>query len=146
MATATVQQLSSAAAREFVARSPHPLVIGGERPEAADGRTFETVDPATGEPICEVAHAGPEDVDRAVAAARGAFEGGLRKVSPSKRAGFMYTLAELIKANGEELAELESLDNGKPLAAAKGDIAATVAHLRYFAGWPTKIEGETIPA
>ena len=57
----------------------------------------------------------------------------------------MYALAELIKANGEELAELESLDNGKPLAAAKGDIAASVAHLRYYAGWPTKIEGETIP-
>ena len=57
----------------------------------------------------------------------------------------MYALAELIKANGAELAELESLDNGKPLAAAKGDIAATVNHLRYYAGWPTKIEGETIP-
>ena len=57
----------------------------------------------------------------------------------------MYALAELIKANGDELAELESLDNGKPLAAAKGDIAATVNHLRYYAGWPTKIEGETIP-
>ena len=57
----------------------------------------------------------------------------------------MYTLAELIKANGDELAELESLDNGKPLAAAKGDVAASVAHLRYYAGWPTKIEGETIP-
>ncbi len=57
----------------------------------------------------------------------------------------MNTLAELIKANGEELAELESLDNGKPLAAAKGDMAATVNHLRYYAGWPTKIEGETIP-
>ena len=57
----------------------------------------------------------------------------------------MYALAELIKANGAELAELESLDNGKPLAAAKGDMAATVNHLRYYAGWPTKIEGETIP-
>ena len=57
----------------------------------------------------------------------------------------MYALAELIKANGDELAELESLDNGKPLAAAKGDIAASVDHLRYYAGWPTKIEGETIP-
>ena len=57
----------------------------------------------------------------------------------------MYTLAELIKANGKELAELESLDNGKPLGAARGDIAASVAHLRYYAGWPTKIEGETIP-
>src|SRR4029079_3393948 len=89
--------------------------------------------------------AGAADVERAAAAARAAIEGPLRKVSPSKRAGLMYTLAELIKANGEQLAELESLDNGKPLAAAKGDIAATVSHLRYYAGWPTHSEGETIP-
>ena len=57
----------------------------------------------------------------------------------------IYTLAELVKANGDQLAEIESLDNGKPLAAAAGDVAAAVAHLRYYAGWPTKIEGETIP-
>ncbi len=145
MPTATTAQLSSEPAREFVARSPHTLLIGGERPAAADGRTLESIDPATGEPICEFALGGPEDVDRAVAAARAALDGPLRKVSASKRAGLMYTLAELIKANGAELAELESLDNGKPLAAAKGDIAASVAHLRYYAGWPTKIEGETIP-
>ena len=144
MATATAEALSDAA-REFVAAGPHKLLIGGERLEAGDGRTFATIDPATGEPICEVAQAGAEDVDRAVAAARGALEGPLRKVSPSKRAGLMYTLAELIKANGAELAELESLDNGKPLAAAKADVGASVAHLRYYAGWPTKIEGETFP-
>jgi acyl-CoA reductase-like NAD-dependent aldehyde dehydrogenase len=145
MPTATAAQLESESAREFIDSAPHRLLIGGERPEAADGRTFATIDPATGEPICEVAQAGPEDVARAVAAAREALEGALRKVSPSKRAGLMYTLAELIKANLGELAELESLDNGKPLAAAKGDVAASVAHLRYYAGWPTKIEGETFP-
>ena len=145
MPTATAEQLSSDAAREFIARSPHALLIGGERPPAADGRTFATVDPATGDEICEVSQAGDADVATAVAAARGALEGPLRKVSPSKRAGLIYNLAELIKANGEELAELESLDNGKPLAGAKGDVAASVAHLRYYAGWPTKIEGETIP-
>jgi acyl-CoA reductase-like NAD-dependent aldehyde dehydrogenase len=144
MATATAQSLSPAA-REFVERGPQRLVIGDERAEAADGRTFETIDPATGEPICEVALAGPEDVDRAVEAAEAALDGPLRKLSPSKRAGLMYGLAELIKANGDQLAELESLDNGKPVASARGDIAATVSHLRYYAGWPTKIEGETIP-
>ena len=95
-------------------------MVGGERLEAADGRTFETIDPATGEPICEVAFAGPEDVERATAAARAALDGPLRKLNPSKRAGLMYALAELIKANGDQLAELESLDNGKPLAHAKG--------------------------
>jgi acyl-CoA reductase-like NAD-dependent aldehyde dehydrogenase len=144
MATATAQSLSPAA-REFVERGAQRVVIGGERPEAADGRTFETIDPATGEPICEVALAGPEDVDRAVEAAQAALDGPLRKLSPSKRAGLMYGLAELIKANGDQLAELESLDNGKPVTSARGDIAATVSHLRYYAGWPTKIEGETIP-
>ncbi len=144
MATATAAALSDAA-RDFIERGPQTLLIGGERLEAADGASFETIDPATGDPICAVAEAGSEDVDRAVAAAREAFEGPMRKISPSKRAGLMYQLAELLKANGAELAELESLDNGKPLGAAKGDIAASVAHLRYYAGWPTKIEGETIP-
>src|SRR5215211_5737758 len=143
MATASAEALSPAA-RDFTA-GPKRLLIGSERLEAAGGRTFETIDPSTGEPICEVAQGGAEDARRAVEAARAALDGPLRKVSPSKRSGLMNTLAELIKANGEELAELESLDNGKPLAAAKGDIAATVNHLRYFAGWPTKIEGETIP-
>src|SRR5436190_3497661 len=144
MPTATAEALSSAA-REFVASAPKRLVIGGELLEAADGRTFPTIDPATGEGICEVAFAGAEDVRHAVAAAQAALDGPLRKVSPAKRSSLMYQLAELIKQNGDELAELESLDNGKPLGAAKGDIAATVNHLRYYAGWPTKIEGETIP-
>ena len=144
MATAGTAALSEAS-RQFVARAPHRLLIDGEWIEAETGRTFSTVDPATGEPICEVSHAGPADVERAARAARGALEGPLRKLSPAKRAGLIYTLAELVKRNGDELAELESLDNGKPLAAARGDIAATVNHLRYYAGWPTKIEGETIP-
>jgi acyl-CoA reductase-like NAD-dependent aldehyde dehydrogenase len=144
MATATTQALSPAA-REFVDAGPKRLLIGGEPAEAADGRTFETIDPATGEAICEVALGGPEDAERAAAAARAALDGPLRKINAAKRSGLMNALAELIKANGDELAELESLDNGKPLGAAKGDMAATVNHLRYYAGWPTKIEGETIP-
>jgi acyl-CoA reductase-like NAD-dependent aldehyde dehydrogenase len=144
MPTATAEALSEAA-RAFIGRSPQRLVIGGERPEAADGATFETVDPATGEPIAAVAQAGADDVDRAVRAAQAALDRPLRKVHPAKRSSLMHTLAELIKANGEELAELESLDNGKPLAVARGDIAASINHLRYYAGWPTKIEGETIP-
>jgi len=144
MATATADSLSEAA-RDFIGRGPCRHLIDGEWVASADGRTFETLDPATGETITEVAQGGAEDVERAVAAAQAALDGPLRKISPSKRAGLIYSFAELIKANGQELAELESLDNGKPLAAAQGEIAATVNHLRYYAGWPTKIEGETIP-
>src|SRR3954454_12664139 len=144
MPTATAEALKTAA-RDFVAAGPQKLLIGGERADAADGRTFATLDPATGQEICQVAFAGAEDVRRAVEAAQAALDGPLRKVHAAKRSGLMYALAELIKANGDELAELESLDNGKPLAAAKGDVAASVGHLRYYAGWPTKIEGETIP-
>jgi acyl-CoA reductase-like NAD-dependent aldehyde dehydrogenase len=145
MPTATAEALS-APARKFLTRTPGKLLIGGGWVEPAAGGTFATVDPATGDEICQVGQGGAEDVARAVAAAQAALDGPLRKVSPSKRSGLMYTLAELIKANGEELAELESLDNGKPVKSAGFDIAATVNHLRYFAGWPTKIEGETIPA
>jgi acyl-CoA reductase-like NAD-dependent aldehyde dehydrogenase len=143
MTTATAEALSDSA-REFVSQ-PRGLWIGGEEAPAADGRTFETIDPATGAAITEVAQGGPEDVDRAVAAAREALDGGWRTLSPAKRAGLIYAYAEAIKADLAGLAELESLDNGKPVGYAKGDVAAAVNHLRYYAGWPTKIEGETIP-
>jgi acyl-CoA reductase-like NAD-dependent aldehyde dehydrogenase len=144
MTTATAQALSDGA-REYVSGGPVGLWIGGERTAAASGATFETIDPATGEVICEVAYAGAEDVQRAAKAAREALDGGWRELSPSKRAGLLYTFAETIKANLPELAELESLDNGKPVSYAQGDIAAAINHMRYYAGWPTKIEGETIP-
>ena len=144
MTTAQVESLSEAT-RDFLGRIPGKLLIGEELSEATDGATFATVDPSTGEEICQVAQGSAADVRRAVEAAQAAFDGPLRKVNPAKRSGLIYSLAELIKANGDELAELESLDNGKPLAMATGDVAATVAHLRYYAGWPTKIEGETIP-
>jgi acyl-CoA reductase-like NAD-dependent aldehyde dehydrogenase len=144
MTTAQAESISEAA-RDFVSRTPGKLLIGGEWVEPAAGETFATEDPSTGETICEVAQAGAEDVERAAEAAQAALDGPLRKVHAAKRSGLIYSFAELIKRNGSELAELESLDNGKPLAAAQGDVAATVNHLRYYAGWPTKIEGETIP-
>ena len=135
----------SAPAREFLDRGPGRHFIGGDWLESADGRTFETIDPATGQAITEVAQGGPDDVDRAVTAAREAFEGAWGALAPSKRSGLIWSLGEAIKANLPELAELEALDNGKPVTYAKGDMAAAVNHLRYFAGWPTKIEGETLP-
>jgi len=136
----------SDAARAFAA-GPHRLVIGGERLEAADGRTFETLDPATGRPIAEVPQAGAADVDRAVAFAREAFEDGRWSgIAAAKRTRAMLALAEAVEDHADELAELESLDNGKPVKLARRvDVALAVEHLRYFAGWPTKIAGEVLP-
>jgi aldehyde dehydrogenase (NAD+) len=136
----------SDAARAF-AGGPHRLVIGGERLEAADGRTFETLDPSTGGTIAEVPQAGAEDVDRAVRAAREAFEDGRWSgIAAAKRTRALLALADAIESNADELAELESLDNGKPVKLAKRvDVALAAEHVRYFAGWPTKIEGETLP-
>jgi acyl-CoA reductase-like NAD-dependent aldehyde dehydrogenase len=136
----------SDAARSFAA-GPHRLVIGGERLEAADGRTFETLDPSTGNTIAEVPQAGAEDVDRAVRAAREAFEDGRWSgIAAAKRTRALLALADAIESNADELAELESLDNGKPVKLAKRvDVALAAEHVRYFAGWPTKIEGETLP-
>jgi acyl-CoA reductase-like NAD-dependent aldehyde dehydrogenase len=144
-ATALPEQLSDAA-RKFASRS-HELLIGGEHVPAADGATFETVDPATGEPITSVALAGAEDVERAVAAARAAFaDSGWSTLPAARRAGLIHRLADLVETNAEELAELESLDNGKPLKLAKAiDVSDTVAWLRHFAGWPERLFGEVIP-
>ena len=146
MTVGALPQALSDPARGFVA-GPHGLLIGGERVPARSGRTFETIDPATGAAIAEVAQAGDDDVDRAVAAARAAFDGGPWRSAPAaERERIMHALADLVEAHADELAEIESLDNGKPVAYARSiDLALTVAHLRYFAGWPTKIEGEVIP-
>ncbi len=133
-------------ARAFLSK-PQRLVIGAERPEAADGRTFATLDPASGREIAVVPHAGPEDVERAVAAAREAFAGGpWATMVAAGREQLMHALAQAIEDNGQELAELESLDNGKPVGLARFvDVRSAAAHLRYYAGWPTKIEGSVLP-
>ncbi|MDX6646259.1 MAG: hypothetical protein QOK40_1986, partial [Miltoncostaeaceae bacterium] len=141
----TSAALLSEAARAFASRGPHRLLIGGRWVDAADGATFPTTDPSTAEVITEVARAGAEDVDRAVAAARRALEGPWSRISPAERSKLMNRLGDLVEENAQELAELEALDNGKPVRSARGDVAGTSAHLRYFAGWPTKIEGDTIP-
>jgi acyl-CoA reductase-like NAD-dependent aldehyde dehydrogenase len=144
-ATALPDALSDAA-RSFAA-GPHHLLIGGERPAAADGRTFETFDPATGRAFAEVAYAGAEDVDRAVRVAREAFEDGRWSgIAAAQRTRAMLALADAVDDHADELAELESLDNGKPLKLARRvDVHLAAEHLRYFAGWPTKIAGQTLP-
>ena len=134
--------------REFLAADVHELLIDGERRPAAGGRTFDTPDPSTGERLATVSHAGAEDVDRAVGAARRAFEEGSdwRKMSAADRGRRIAALAGLLDAHADELAQLESLDNGKPVKFARAvDVAQAVGHLEYFAGWPTKIEGGVIP-
>jgi acyl-CoA reductase-like NAD-dependent aldehyde dehydrogenase len=146
--TAALPDAVAPAARAFLDRDEHLLLIDGERATAADGRTFTTFDPATESELGGVSHAGAVDVDRAVGAARAAFAEGApwRKMSAADRGRRMMRLAELVEAHGDELAQIESLDNGKPLKFARAvDIAQTIAHLEYYAGWPTKIEGDTIP-
>jgi aldehyde dehydrogenase (NAD+) len=111
------------------------------------GKTFATVNPSTGEEICQVAEADAADVDKAVVAARAAFEQGpWKKMRASERGRLLHRLADLIEQNTDALARLESMDNGKPLSIAKAvDVAKTVACYRYFAGWADKVQGKTIP-
>jgi acyl-CoA reductase-like NAD-dependent aldehyde dehydrogenase len=142
----TLPDALSAPAREFISQS-HRLLIGSERLEAADGRTFVTIDPATGREIAEVALAGSEDVARAVAAARAAFADGPWASMPAAgRERLMHALADALEARAEEIAQIESLDNGKPVGLAQYvDVNGAIGHLRYFAGWSTKIEGAVLP-
>jgi acyl-CoA reductase-like NAD-dependent aldehyde dehydrogenase len=142
----TLPDALSAPARDFISQS-HRLLIGSERLDAADGRTFVTIDPATGREVAEIALGGPEDVARAVAAARAAFAEGPWSTMPAAgRERLMHALADAIEARAEEIAQIESLDNGKPVGLAQYvDVNGAVGHLRYFAGWPTKIEGGVLP-
>ena len=125
----------------------HQLLIGGRWLPAASGESFAVENPARETVIAHVARGGSEDIDRAVRAARVAFEeGAWRRITPSERGQLLWKLADLIETRSEEFAQLETLDNGKPLAVARAaDVALTVDHFRYYAGWATKIEGETIP-
>jgi acyl-CoA reductase-like NAD-dependent aldehyde dehydrogenase len=146
MTSATLpEQLTDPQAREF-AGSPQLLLIRGERVPAQDGATFETLDPSTGRPITTVAQAAAADVDRAVRSAREALDGEWSRISPADRGLLIARLADALENAAEELAQLEALDNGKPVKMARiVDIPGTVAHLRHFAGWPERLFGSTIP-
>jgi acyl-CoA reductase-like NAD-dependent aldehyde dehydrogenase len=126
---------------------PGRLIINGEAVDAASGTTLVTVNPATEEPITTVASAGAEDVDRAVAAARAAFEGGpWPRMRPAERQRILWRLGDLILHNADELARLETMDNGKPIFESRQidvDMAANCFH--YFSGWATKLAGDTLP-
>ncbi|HZI17310.1 MAG TPA: aldehyde dehydrogenase family protein [Pyrinomonadaceae bacterium] len=124
----------------------YQLLIDGKWVDAESGKTFTTPNPATGQTLAEVAEADKADVDKAVEAARRAFEGPWSKVSARERGRLLYKLAQLIEARTGELAALETADNGKPIRESQYvDIPQVVENFEYFAGWATKIEGETIP-
>jgi phenylacetaldehyde dehydrogenase len=132
--------------RSFVAK-PRPMYVDGSFVPSASGKTFPSYNPATGEVIAQVAEGDREDIERAVRAARRAFETGpWPSMTPSERGRLLWKLADLVDAHGDELAALESLDNGKPVTVARAaDIPLSSDCLRYFAGWATKIEGSTVP-
>ncbi|HFK1752948.1 TPA: aldehyde dehydrogenase DhaS [Bacillus cereus] len=123
------------------------LYVNGSFIESASGKTFITPNPATGETLAVVSEAGCEDIHKAVVAARMAFdEGPWSRMSTAERSRLMYKLADLMEEHKEELAQLETLDNGKPIRETMAaDIPLAIEHMRYYAGWATKIVGQTIP-
>src|ERR1700691_2610618 len=162
MATATAKRSSAKSAKNGNSKeklsngkktAAHPkvrqtkLLIDGKWVNAASGKTFETTNPSTGEVIAHVAEADKADVDKAVDAARAAFEtGAWSKTSASERGRLMHKLADLMEKNIDELAALEPLDNGKPINDSRNaDLPLTIACYRYYAGWADKIHGKTIP-
>ena len=132
-------------AASFLARE-HKLLIGGKWVPARSGKTFDTFDPGTGRIIAKIGEGDAADVDLAVAAARRAFEGGpWRTMTPNERGKLIWKLADLLEQNAEEIAVLETLNNGKPLATSRDrDVPGCADLFRYMAGWATKITGETL--
>ncbi len=135
----------SAAAKRSLARKP-ALFINNEWVASTHGATIPVEDPSTGREIARIVDASDADVDRAVAAARAAFDDGRwSNLPPNKRERFLNKLADLLEAHAAEFAELEAIDNGKPMGmAAAIDIPASIDHLRYMAGWASKLAGELI--
>jgi aldehyde dehydrogenase (NAD+) len=122
------------------------LLIDNRWVDSVDGATFETLNPATGEVLAEVAAGSAADIDKAAKAARRALEHGPWKtMDAAERGNLLFRLAELVEQNATELAGLESLNCGKTITDAKGDIQGVVNTLRYYAGWADKVEGRTLP-
>lgn len=123
---------------------PTGLFINNEFVKPVDGKSFDVINPSTEKVICQVSEASEKDVDIAVAAARKAFEGEWRAVTPCDRGKLLTKLADLFDENSDLLAAVESLDNGKAFSMAKGDVAACSGCLRYYGGWADKIEGKVV--
>jgi len=131
-------------------RDPHAvptlkLYLAGEWRDASDGRVFDSYEPATGRVWAHVAEAGPEDVDQAVRAARGALEGAWGRTLAPDRARVLWRMAELIDANKEQLARIESRDNGKAIRETRAEIANVIRYFEYFAGITQNVLGHTMP-
>jgi phenylacetaldehyde dehydrogenase len=146
MATIALDPRLDKKTSDFIAQT-HRMYVDGKFVNAASGKTLPVYNPATGEVMAHVPEAESEDVDRAVRAARRAFdEGPWSKMSPSNRGRLLTKLADLLEQNLDEFAELESMDNGKPLSVARAaDVPLAVDLFRYMAGWSTKIMGHTFP-
>jgi acyl-CoA reductase-like NAD-dependent aldehyde dehydrogenase len=143
-----VAGIKTRATIDFLRDSPKKLLINGKWVAAKSGKTFESINPANEEVLALIAEGDKADVDEAVKAARKAFEESKwSSITPHQRSRYLYKIADLIEEHADQLAELESLDNGKPLAVAKmADIPGAARTFRYYAGWPTKIYGETNPS
>src|SRR5687768_15179269 len=138
--------MSSVQPAESKTPRKYQLLIDGKWVDAESGKTFMTPNPATGENLAEVSEADKADIDKAVSAARRAFEGKWSKISARDRGRILYKLSKLIEEHSSELAALETADNGKPIKESTYvDLPQVAENFEYFAGWATKIEGETIP-
>lgn len=139
-------QLPSIPTTRFLTQSPLKLLIDGEWVSAASGETYTSISPSDGSALAEIPLAGQEDVDRAVQAARRAFDSGWGEMLPRERERLLRRWADLIAAHADELAEIESLDNGKPIRHTRAIDSRVAANLVYhFAGWPSKMTGYTAP-
>jgi aldehyde dehydrogenase (NAD+) len=132
------------AVQSFLSK-PAKMLIGGEWRDAASGELIDVIDPATGQAIGKFPAGGKADVDLAVTAARRAFKGAWRKITPYERGRLLQKAASLMEEHADELAQLIVLENGKPLWEAKKEVATAVSWTDYYAGWTTKMLGDTIP-
>lgn len=140
-------QMHESEIESLVASIPRDLLIDGKWVPALAGRTFETIDPTTETVITWVAEGSAEDIDRAVVAARRALDNpNWSAIAPQERTRLLLRIADLIEANAEKFAILETLDNGMPISTARGFAHGAAACFRYYAGWPTKMHGDTNPS
>ncbi len=135
----------SQATRKFLSQ-PARLLIGGKWVHSKSGETLSVIEPSSGRELMQVAQAGAEDIDLAVKAASRAYQGRWRRLTPAERARLLWKLADLVEEHQREFSELESLNTGKPIGETTlADVPLAVEHFRYFAGWVTKLTGETLP-